>query len=264
MCSQHLLPPLIISLRFRVLQWRVWWYDPQPPVLHDLLTRHSRILPGPFPSWGHAQQPPVYWRRRWIGERLGRSAEPGLEYEQLCLLLDTAAERGKPAEWRLWCCTAGDRWTWQSVSLVRECHCMCVEIIHDLNKENSIIHTTVSLLELGCSTVYQKRLYKVKNNRWALLRWETAPDQSRIWCDSGCLFPRKVWICPVLPTPNWADVSVLFWDGTMAAGTAYCVFKGWFTRSLLSMNLNLLGPLRSMLQQWLFGHCSHDKLIIKL
>lgn len=141
MCSQHLLLPLIILLRFRVLQWRVWWNDPQPPVLHDLLAGHSRLLPCPFPTWHHTQQPPVYWKRRWIGEGVGRSPEPGLESEQLCLLLDTAAERGKPAEWRLWCCTAGDRWTWQSVSLVQKCHCMFVEITHQLLIENSIYFT---------------------------------------------------------------------------------------------------------------------------
>ena len=68
---------------------------------------------------------------------------------------------------------------------------------------------------------------------------------------------------PLLTTPNCTDVFVLFWVGTMAAETAHCVFKGWFTRSLSRINLNLLGPLESMLQQWLFGDCSHDKFIIK-
>lgn len=41
-----------------------------------------------------------------------------------------------------------------------------------------------------------------------------APDQSRIWCDFGCLFLHKVLLCTQLPTPELAHFEQWLWPPT--------------------------------------------------
>lgn len=117
----ELLPPLltcsICSPTYRVQQWRFWWNDPQPPVLHDLLIGNGGVLPpGPVSSWLHAHQHYRCGKRWWSRRRVVRSPEPQLEPKLLWVLLDPAAERGEPAEGHLWRSTAGHWWILQNVS----------------------------------------------------------------------------------------------------------------------------------------------------
>ena len=49
-----------------------------------------------------------------------------------------------------------------------------------------------------CTSVIRCNRPVDKNNSDLSLRWQTAPHQSRIWCESGCLFFQKLWLWPRL------------------------------------------------------------------